>query len=164
VVVSAASLRLIGHKSMIKCSSKAIYLSCLILNPKFNSEASLSIVYQGSCWYVSIFLTLSHVCVIHPVHNNCSICATMYLKMFQLNTRYSVIHWSFRTSELGSITTNRNTAENSTPMGRVPLQICLDNKRHGVLAGFITRGQSWPSWLGVRNCNRISFFFVERIM
>jgi hypothetical protein len=48
------------------------------------------------------------------------------------------------TSELGSWTTNSDTAERSISVGTESLQVCSCNRRHGdVLVGFTARGQSW---------------------
>jgi hypothetical protein len=44
--------------------------------------------------------------------------------------------------ELGSATAKTDTAERNISVGRESLQVCLGNRRHGVLAGFPARGQS----------------------
>jgi hypothetical protein len=47
------------------------------------------------------------------------------------------------TSELDSATTKTDTAERSISIGRESLQVCLGNRRYGVLADFSARRQSW---------------------
>jgi hypothetical protein len=72
---------------------------------------------------------------------------------------YRIIHKSSRTSELGCPTTKTDTAESSISIGRESLQAFLCTRRHGVLAGFITRGQSWwnMAWTG----NKKAFWILE---
>jgi hypothetical protein len=49
---------------------------------------------------------------------------------------------------LGSATTKTGRAERSVSVGRASLQVCLGNRRHGVLAVFTARCSRDEIWRG----------------
>jgi hypothetical protein len=66
-----------------------------------------------------------------------------------------VIYKSLRNFELGSTAIETYPAGRNLSVGRQSLQVCLDNRHLGVLAGFTTRGSHDVTWRrqGIRKCS-----------
>jgi hypothetical protein len=66
--------------------------------------------------------------------------------ILRFETIYRIIRkslWNFRTRQH-----NNQDSRKEISIGRHSLQVCVDNRRHGVVAGFSARGQSW--WIMMR--------------